>query len=132
MTAPLQASLSITISQTLLKFMCTELVMLSNHLILCHPLLPLAFNLSQHPRVFSNELALCIRWPKYWGFIFSNSLSNAYLVLISYGLTSLISLLSTGLSRVFSSTTIQKQQFFSTQPSLWSKSHILTWLLEKP
>ena len=48
------------------------------------------------------------------------------------GLTGLISLLSKGLSRVFSNTTIQKQQFFSAQPSLWSNSHICTWLLEKP
>jgi len=48
------------------------------------------------------------------------------------GLTSLISLLSKGLSRVFSNTTVQKRQFFSTQLSLWSKSHIHTWLLEKP
>ena len=49
----------------LLRFTCAELVMLSSHLILCHPLLPFAFNLSQHPRIFSNEMALHIRWPKY-------------------------------------------------------------------
>ena len=60
------------------------------------------------------------------------SLSNAYSVLISYGSTSLILLLSKGLSRVFSSTTIWKHQFFGIQPSSWSNSHILIWLLEKP
>ena len=60
-----QAPLSSIISWSLLKFTCAELVMLSNHLILCHPLLPFAFNLSQHPRIFSKEMALHIRWPKY-------------------------------------------------------------------
>ena len=63
--------------------MSIELVMLSNHLILCHPLLLFAFNLS-HLRVFSNELALCIRWPKYWSFNFNISPSNEYSGLISF------------------------------------------------
>ena len=72
-----QASLSSTISQSLLKLMSTELTMPSNHLILCHPLffLPSIFPI----RVFSNELALSIRWPKYWRFSFSISPSNEYL-----------------------------------------------------
>ena len=71
------------------------------------PPLPPTFNLSQHQGFFY-ELAHCIRWPKYWSFRFSISLSNEY-----SGLTSLISLLSKELSRVFSSTTVQKHQFFS-------------------
>ena len=80
-TAAHQASLSFTISQSLLKLMSTESVMPSNHLILCHPLIFFAFNLSQH-RVFSNESAFHIRWPKYS--IFSFSPSNEYSVLISF------------------------------------------------
>ena len=96
-----------------------------------HPLSspsPPAFNLSQHRGLF-NESVLCIRWPKYWSF--SISPSNRCSGLISLGLTGLISLKSKGLSRVFSNTTAQKHQFFGAQPSLWSNSHIHTWLLEK-
>ena len=120
-----QASLSFTISQSLLRFMSLGSVMLSNHLILCHSLLLL---LSVFPRikVFSNESTLRVRWPKYWSFSFHISPSNEYSGLISLGLTGLISLQSKGLSRVFSSTTIQNHQFFSTQPSLWSNSYIHT------
>ena len=77
-----QASLSITNSQSLLKLMSIESVMPSNHLILCHPLLLLPFNLSQH-RVFSNESALPIRWPKYSSFSFRVGPSNEYSALIS-------------------------------------------------
>ena len=82
-TAAHQASLSITNSLSLLKLMSIELVMPSNHLILCHPLLLL---LSTFPsiRVFSNESALCIRWLKYWGFSFSISPSNEYSGLIAF------------------------------------------------
>ena len=70
--------------------------------------------------------------PKYWSFSSNwNSYSNEYSGLISFRLTSLISLRAKGLSRVFTSTTIQKHQFFGTQPSLWSDSYICTWLLEK-
>ena len=79
---------------------------------------------------FSNELALHIRWPKYWSFNFSISPSNEYSGLISFRIDCLI-LLSKGLSRVFSNTTVQKHQFFGAQPSLWSNSHIHLWLLEK-
>ena len=68
--------------------------------------------------VFSTELALRIKWPKYWSFSFNISPSNEYSELIPLGLTGLISLLAKGISRVFSSTTIQKRQFFGTQPSL--------------
>ena len=78
-----QAPLSSTISQSLLKFMSFELVMLSNHLILCCPLL-LPASIFPSIKVFSNEPALCIRWPKYWSFISSISLSNEYSGLISF------------------------------------------------
>ena len=82
-TAARQASLSITNSQSLLKLMSIELVMPSNHFILCHPLLllPLIF---PSIRDFSNESILCIRWPKYWSFSFSISHSNEYSGLISF------------------------------------------------
>jgi len=79
-TAARQASLSITSSQSLLKFMSIELVMPSNHLILCRPLLLLPPSI----RVFSNELVLRIRWPKYLSFIFSISPSSEYSGLISF------------------------------------------------
>ena len=103
-----QASLSFIVSWSLLKLTSIELVMPSNHLILCHPLLLLP-SMCPSIRVFSNESALHIRWPKYWSIsIFP---SNQYSGLISLGLTGL----SSWLSRVFSRTTIRKQQFFSTQ-----------------
>ena len=124
-TAAHQASLSITNSQNLLKLMSIESVMPSNHLILCHPLLLLP-SIFPSIRVFSNELALRIRWPKYWRLSFSISPSNEYSEIISLGLTGLISLQSKGLSRVFSNTTVQKHQFFGAQPSLWSNAHIHT------
>ena len=104
-TAACQALLSSTISWSLLRFMSIELVMISNHLILCHSLLLLS-SIFPSVRVFSSESALCIRCPKYWSFSFTNSPSNEYSGLISLGLTGLISLLSKGLSRVFSSTTV--------------------------
>ena len=78
-----QASLSFTISRGLFKLMSVELVMLSNHLILCHPLLLLP-SVFPSIRVFSNESALCIRWPKYWSFSFSISPSNEYSRVISF------------------------------------------------
>ena len=77
-----QAPLSSTISWSLLKFMTTELVMLSNHLILCHSLV-LLLSIFPSLRVFSNESAFCIRWPKYWSFSFSISPSNEHPGLIS-------------------------------------------------
>ena len=130
-TAAHQVSLSITDSQSLLKLMSIESMMPSNHLTLCHPLLLLP-SIFPSIRFFSNESVLCIRWPKYWSFRFSISPSNEYAGLISLGWTGWISLQSKGLPRVFSSTTLQKHQFFSAQLSLWSNSHIHTWLLEKP
>ena len=85
-TAACQASLSFTTSWSLPKFMSTESVMPSNHLILCHPLLLLVLSIfpSIFPKVFSNESVLCIRWPKYWSFSFSISPSNEYSGLISF------------------------------------------------
>ena len=82
-TAALQASLSITSSWRLLRLMCIESVMPSNHLILCRPLLLLP-SIFPSIRVFSNESVLHIRWPKYWSFSFSISLSNEYSGLISF------------------------------------------------
>ena len=124
-TTARQASLSITSSQSLLKLMSTESVMPSNHLILCRPLLLLP-SIFPSIRVFSNESVLHIRWPKYWSFSFSISPSNEYSGLISFRMDYWISLQSKRLSRVFSNTTVQKHQFFSTQLSLWSNSHIYT------
>ena len=112
-----QASLSITNSQSLIKLMSIESVMPSNHLILCCHLLLLP-SIFPSIRVFSNESVLCIRWPKYWSFSFSNSPSNEYSGLISIRMDWLISLQSKGLSRVFSNTTVQKHQFFRAQLSL--------------
>ena len=81
-TAARQASLSITNSQSLLKLMSIELVMLSNHLILCRPLLLLP-SVFPSIRVFYNESVLHIKWPKCWSFIFSISPSNEYSGLVS-------------------------------------------------
>ena len=142
-----QASLSFTISWSLLKFMSIEsvMLMLSNHLILCRSLLLL-------PSIFPSIGSQRVRhdwvtslfpasgsFPKSWLFASggqSIGISASVLQMNIHGwfpleLTSLI-FLSKGLSRVFSSTTVQKHQFFSTQPCLWSNSHIHTWLLEKP
>ena len=82
-TAARQASLSITISHSLLKLMSIESVIQSNHLILCHLLLPLPSTLPSI-RIFSKESVLPIRWPKYWSFNFSISPSNEYSGLISF------------------------------------------------
>ena len=81
-TAACQAPLSFAISQSLLKFMSIKSVMLSSHVILCCSLL-LLLSIFPSIRVFSSELALCIRWPKYWSFSFSISPSNQYSQLIS-------------------------------------------------
>ena len=105
-TAARQASLSFTISWSLLKLMSIQLVMPTNCLIFCHHLLlPSVF---PSIRVFSNESGLHIRWPKYWSFSFSISPSNEYSGLISFRIDWFDLLESKGLSRVFSSTTIQK------------------------
>ena len=120
-----QASLSITSSQTLPKLMFIESVMPSNHLILYRPLLFLP-SILPSIKVFSNESTLRMRWTKYWSFSFKISPSNEHPGLISFRMDGWISLQSKGLSRVFSNTTVQKHQFFSTQFSSQSKSHIHT------
>ena len=123
--ATYQASLSFYISHSLLKLMSIESVIPSNHLILCRPLL-LPPSIFPRLRVFSTEMVLCIRCPKYWSFSFSISPSNEYSGLISFRMDWLDLLLSKGLSRAFSNTTVQKHQFFGTQSSLWYNSHIHT------
>ena len=116
-TAARQDSLSIINSRSLPKLMSIELVMPSNHLILCcSRLLPPSIFLSI--RVFSDESALCIRWPKYWSFSFNISPSKEHSGLISFRMDWLDLLAVQKLSRVFSNTTVQKHQFFSTQLSL--------------
>ena len=130
-TAAHQALLSFSISQSLLKLTSIELAIPSNCLILYYPLLFL-FSIFTSIRGFSSELALHIRWPNYWSLSINVSPSNEYSGLISFRIDGFISLQSKGLSRVFSNTIVQKHQFFGTQLSLWSNSHIHTWLLEKP
>ena len=114
--AACQASLFITNSWSLLKLMSIELVMPSNHLILCRPLF-LSPSIFPSIRVFSNESTLLIRWPKYWSFGFISP-SNEYSGLIFIRMDWLGLLAVQGLSRVFSNTTVQKHQFFSAQFSL--------------
>ena len=124
-TAAHQASLSITNSQSPPKPMTIESVMPSNHLILCHPLLLLA-SIFPSIRVFSNESALRIKWTKYWSFSFSISPPNEHPGLVSFRMDVLDLLAVQGNSQVFSSTTVQKHQFFGTQLSSQSNSHIHT------
>ena len=102
-----QVFLSFTISRSLLSLTSIESMMPSNHLIICHPLLLLP-SIFPSIRVFSNESALHIRWPKYWSF--SISPSNESSGLISFRIDSLISLQSKGFSSIFSSTTVWKHQ----------------------
>ena len=125
-TAAHQASLSPTISQSLPKFMCIASVMPFNHLIFCHPLLLLP-SVFLSRRVFSSELAIHIRWPKFW--CFSISPSNEYSGLISFKIDLLISLLSKGLSRVFSSTTVWKHLFFWPVVLFRSLSLLILWMI---
>ena len=102
-------------SRSLLNLMSIELVMPSNHLILCHPLLLL---LSIFPRVtdFSTESFLCIRWPKFWSFrsVLPTNIQDWF----PLGLTGWVSLLSKEISKVFVNTTVQKHRFFGTYLSL--------------
>ena len=130
-TTARHASLSITNSQSWIKLISIELVMPSNHLILCRPLL-LPPSIFASIRVFSNESALHIRWPKDWSFRSTSVLTINTQDWSPLGWTGWISLQSKGLSRVFSNTTVQKHQFFSTQLSSQSNSHIHTRLVEKP
>ena len=123
-TAACQASLSFTISWSLLKLMAIELVMPSNHLILCHPLL-LPPSIFPSIRVFSNESALCIRWPKYWSFSFSISPSNEYSGLISCRMDLFDLFAVKGTLKSLLQHHSCKYQFFGSQLSLRSNSHIL-------
>ena len=126
-----QAPVSSTISQSWLKFMSTELLILSNHLILC-----------RSSRLCLQSFPASGSFPMSWLFTAggqstsSSASATALPVNIQdwfpIGLTDLISLQSKGLSRrVLFSTTVQMHQFFETQPSLWTNSHIHTWLLER-
>ena len=122
-TAALQASLSFTVFWSLLKLMyvSSESVIPSNHLILCRPLLLLP-SVFPSIRVFSNELTLPIRWPKYWNFSFSPYVYSG-LIFFRIGWFDLLAVQETWeslgrLLRVFSNTRNQKHQFFGTQPSL--------------
>ena len=124
--AACQASLSITNSWSLPTLTSIELVMPSNHLILCYPLL-LLLSIFPSIRVFSNESALRIRWPKYWSFSFNISPSNEDPGLISFRMDWLDLLAVQGTLK-----SLLQHQFFGTQLSLWSNSHIHTSLLEKP
>jgi len=116
-TAARQASLSITNSQSLLKLMSIELVIPSNHLILCCCLL-LPPSIFPSIRVFSNESALHIRWPKYWSFSFNIRPSNEYSGLISFRMDWLDLLVVQGTLKSLLHTTVQKHQFFGAQVSL--------------
>ena len=101
----------------------------ANHFILCCPLFLLP-SIFPSIRVFPTS-AIHIRWPKYWSFSFSISPSNEYSGLISFRIDWFDLLAVQGTVKIFSSTTVQKHQFFGTQLSLWSNSHIHTWWLEK-
>ena len=132
LVAASQASLSITNSQSLFKLMSIESVMPSYHLIHCYLLLlTLIF---PSIKVFSNEsvLHISIRWPNYWSFSFSISPSNEYSGLISFRIDWLDLLPVQGTLRSLFQHRSSKASILGTQLSLWSNSHIHTWLLEKP
>ena len=125
-----QASLSITNSRSLLKLMSIESVMPSSHLTHCHPLLLLP-PIPPSIRVFSNESTLHITWPKYWSFSFSISPFNEYSGLISLRTDWFDLLAVQGTLKSLLQHHIWNHQFFGAQSSLWSNSHIHTWLLKK-
>ena len=139
-TAACQASLSFTTSWSLLKLMSTESVMPSNQLVLCHPLLLLT-SIFPSIRVFPNESAPHIRWPKYWNFSFNINSSNEYSGLISFrmdwlGLLAVQGTLKSLLQHHSSKASILRYSAFMVHGlygpwSLWSSSHIHRWLLEK-
>ena len=123
--------LSPSVSQSLLKLMSLESVMLSNHLILGHPhlLLPSIFS---RIRVFPSELDPHIRRPKYWSFSFSISPSKEYSGWISFRTDWYDLLAVQGTLKSLLLTTIKRNQFFGAHPSLWSNPYSSTWLLEMP
>ena len=106
-------------------------VMISSHLIL-QCILLLLTSIFPSTRDFSNESPVHIRWPKYWNFNFSISPSSEYSSWSPLRSTGLVSLLLKGLSGVFSSTAVQRHQFFSILPSLWCSSHNHMWPLVRP
>ena len=119
----------------LLEFAQTHVCWIGDAIQTFHPLpypSPPAFKLSSSIRVFYNELTLHTKWPNYWSFSFTIGPSNVNSGLISFTIDWYEILAVKGLSRVFSNTTVKKHQFFGIQPSLWSNSHIRSWLLEKP
>ena len=121
---------SITNSQSLLKLTSIELVTPSNHLILCCPLclLPSIF---PSIKVFSNELALCIRWPKYWSFSFNISPCNEYSRLISFRMDWLDLLAVQGTLKSLLQHHSSKASILRCSAFFMVHSHIHTWLLEK-
>ena len=125
-TAACQASLTITNCQSLFKPISIELMMPSNHLILCHPLL-LLHSIFPSIRVFSNESVLCISWPQYWSFSFNISPSNEHPGLISFRMDWLDLLAIQGTLKSLLQHHSSKHQFFSTQLSSQSNSHIHTF-----
>ena len=129
-TAACQASLFFTVSWNLLKLMSTEVVMPSNHIILCHLFssCPQSFPTSQF---FLMKQLFTSSGQSIGASVSASALSMNIQDWLTLGLTGLISLFSKA-SQEFSPTPVRKHQFFSTQPSLWSNSHIHTWLLEKP
>ena len=122
---PCQAFLSFIISQSLLKLLSIKLVMPSNHLFLCRPLLLLP-SIFPSIRVFSNESVLHIRWLKYWSFSFSISPSNEYSQMISFRVDWFDHLAVQGTLKSLIQHHSSKHQFFGAQTSLWSNSHIHT------
>ena len=130
-TTACQVSLNFTVSQSLLKLMSIQSVMPSNHLILCCPILLLP-SIFPSIRVFASESALASGSQRIGASAPASALPVNFQGWFPLGLVGLISLQYKGLSRVFFSTTVQKHQFFSALSSLWSNSHIHTWLLEKP
>ena len=129
-TAACQASLSISNSRSSPKLMSIESVMPSNHLILCRPLLLLP-SIFPSIRVFSNESALCIRWPKYWSFSFSISPSKEIPGLISFRMDWLDLLAVQGTLQSLLQHHSSKASIL-LQPSSQSNSHIHIWPQEKP
>ena len=120
-TAACEASVSFTISQSLLKLMSIESVILSNHLILCCYLLFLS-SVFPSIRVFSSESALPIKGPKHWNFSFSINPSSETSGLISFKIDWFDLLAVQGTLKSLPSTTVRKHQFFGAQPYLWSNS----------
>ena len=131
-TAALQASLSITNSQSLLKLMSIELVMPSNHLILCHLLHLLPPSIFPSIRVFQMSQFFASGGQSIGVSASASVLPMNIQDWFPLGWTGLISLLSKGLLRVFSNTTVQQHQFLSIHLCSWSNSHIHAWLLSKP